>query len=79
MTHINYPLVGDPVYGKQIGIPAKLSDPLKAALKPFRRQALHATALTLTHPVTQETMEWRAPLPDDMAGLLKLLKEDMNE
>ena len=76
MAYIHHPLVGDPVYGSHIGIPAFLSDSLKATLKAFHRQALHAVTLQLSHPLTQKTMEWHAPLPKDMLDLLKSLVED---
>ena len=76
MAHIRYPLVGDPVYGSHIGIPNFLSNTLKTTLKSFRRQALHAATLQLSHPLTQKIMEWNAPLPDDILDLLKSLMED---
>ena len=66
MAHIHYPLVGDPVYGGQ----------LQAALRGFRRQALHAALLGLEHPRSGEYMEWSVPLPEDMQGLLAALKQD---
>ncbi|WP_423063692.1 23S rRNA pseudouridine(1911/1915/1917) synthase RluD [Candidiatus Paracoxiella cheracis] len=78
MAHIHYPLVGDPLYGRK-GIPAKLSEPLKEALQNFKRQALHAAKLTLTHPNTGKEMTWEAPLPKDMAHLLTLLREEPHE
>lgn len=76
MMHIHHPLVGDPVYGSHIGIPAYLSESLKATLKAFHRQALHAVTLQLSHPSSHRRMEWQAPLPKDMANLIKSLEED---
>ncbi|MFW0097503.1 MAG: 23S rRNA pseudouridine(1911/1915/1917) synthase RluD [Coxiella endosymbiont of Haemaphysalis qinghaiensis] len=76
MAHIHHPLVGDPVYGNHIGIPTFLSDSLKVTLKVFHRQALHAVTLQLSHPLTQQTMEWHTPLPKDMLDLLKSLAKD---
>lgn len=76
MAHIHHPLVGDPVYGNHINIPNFLSNSLKAALKSFHRQALHAATLQLSHPLTQKMMEWHAPLPKDILDLLKSLAED---
>lgn len=78
MAHIHHPIVGDPVYGNHIGIPTFLSDSLKAILKVLHRQALHAATLKLSHPLTQQTMEWHAPLPKDMLDLLKSLMKDNN-
>lgn len=79
LAHIHHPLVGDPTYGQHIGIPTKLSPPLKLALQNFKRQALHAATLRLHHPINDEWMEWNAPLPADFMALLSLLREDANE
>lgn len=59
LQSIGFPLVGDAVYGKSH---------LTAV---FPRQALHAEHLGLLHPATGEPSEWHAPLPADMAELLK--------
>jgi 23S rRNA pseudouridine1911/1915/1917 synthase len=63
LQHIRHPIVGDPVYrrGARAGVA-------------FPRQALHAAALELTHPRSGKAMRWSAPLPGDMAGLLRKLR-----
>ena len=38
------------------------------------RQALHAFSLTLTHPVSGETLHLEAPLPADMLAVIAKLK-----
>ncbi len=76
MAHIHYPLVGDPVYGGRLRLPAGGSPALHDALRGFRRQALHARRLGLTHPATGEWLEWEAALPPDMAALLEALRAD---
>ncbi len=76
MAHIRYPLVGDPVYGGRLQIPAKVTPELEAMLRSFRRQALHARKLGLNHPKTGEWLEWRAEPPEDMQELLRVLAED---
>ena len=58
---LGYPLVGDAVYG-----------PVHSPL-PAPRQFLHARALTLLHPATEEKMTFSAPLPDDLTQLLASL------
>jgi 23S rRNA pseudouridine1911/1915/1917 synthase len=40
----------------------------------FKRQALHAIKLGLTHPVTNEHMEWQIELADDMRALLEAMR-----
>jgi 23S rRNA pseudouridine1911/1915/1917 synthase len=76
MSHIRYPLVGDPLYGGRLQIPKACSVPLVNQLKHFRRQALHARRLGFTHPRTGEAVSWEAELPEDMQVLLQVLKED---
>lgn len=76
MTHINYPLVGDQVYGGRFQMPADCSPALADALRNFKRQALHAAKLGLEHPETGEYCEWEQPIPEDMQNLLKHLAEN---
>ncbi|MES2040569.1 MAG: RluA family pseudouridine synthase [Pseudomonadota bacterium] len=58
MLSLGFPLVGDPLYGKQ------------HLARFFNRQALQARKLGLTHPTTGEHVEWEIPLADDFAALL---------
>ena len=41
---------------------------------PFPRQALHAHRLTFRHPSDEREMRFEVPLPDDLAGLIVLLR-----
>ena len=75
LSHIGYPLLGDPMYGGRVRFPKKASEILKESLLGFKRQALHSKKLTLNHPSTGELMSWKAPLPDDMLELLDILSE----
>lgn len=75
LSHIGYPLLGDPMYGGRIRFPKKASEILKESLLGFKRQALHSKKLTLNHPSTGELMSWKSPLPDDMLKLLNILSE----
>ena len=67
LLHLGYPVVGDPLYGKkrQVNVPKDL--------RYFPRQALHAARLKFRHPKTGKTLEFYAPLPDDMARLIENL------
>src|SRR6185295_19642746 len=76
LSHIGYPIVGDPEYGGRRRLPAGASPELVAALEGFRRQALHAARLKLAHPTTGKEMEWEAPLPPDLAHLIGVLEAD---
>ena len=73
LSHIGYPLIGDPIYGGRLRFPKKAKHDLKDALKAFKRQALHSKKLTLKHPDTGESMTWKVDLPDDMKKLLNVL------
>lgn len=79
MTHIRFPLLGDPMYGGRFQMPANCSEQLEKELRSFKRQALHAEKLGLQHPVTDEYMEWVQPMPDDMVRLLAALAENEQE
>ncbi len=76
MAHVRHPVLGDPVYGGRLRVPPGASAELIESLRAFKRQALHAARLGLTHPASGEPLSWEAPLPDDMAELLHLLRND---
>ncbi|MFP4138770.1 MAG: 23S rRNA pseudouridine(1911/1915/1917) synthase RluD [Halomonas sp.] len=76
LAHLRYPLVGDPVYGGRLKLPAGASPTLKEVLRGFPRQALHARKLAFMHPGSGETLSFRAPLPDDLLMLLDFLRDD---
>ncbi len=63
MKFIGHPLVGDPSYGK-----TKEKGPTIAG------QALHAKVLGFVHPRSGETLEFEAPMPQDMEELLAILR-----
>ena len=75
LSHIGYPLLGDPMYGGRVRFPKKANEILKESLLGFKRQALHSKKLTLNHPSTGKLMSWKAPLPDDMVELLAILNK----
>lgn len=76
MAYIRAPLVGDPVYGSRPRFPPAPSEHLRETLQAFRRQALHAARLELSHPETGEPVTFESPLPNDMVALLDALRSD---
>jgi len=66
LESLGLPLLGDPVYRKRI--------PAQAKSLPFERQALHAFALSLQHPASQEIMTWFRLPPQDLMDLLPLVE-----
>lgn len=76
MAHLHYPVVGDPVYGGRLKIPAGASENLKEVLRGFKRQALHALKLSLVHPKTGRRVQWATSVPGDMSELMEALAQD---
>jgi 23S rRNA pseudouridine1911/1915/1917 synthase len=83
LAHIGFPVVGDPVYGGRMrALSAGGGDGaggVNAALRDFRRQALHAQRLRLEHPVSERALSFEAPLPRDLLALLALLRADREQ
>lgn len=68
-----WPIVGDPVYGQPRW--SRVADPeLAAALREFPRQALHAWRLAFPHPLTGAAVRIHAPVPPDVAHLLRMCR-----
>jgi 23S rRNA pseudouridine1911/1915/1917 synthase len=66
MSHIGYPLAGDPMYGwRENAWPESV---------PVPRVMLHAWRLSLPHPISGETLELEAPIPDDFSSVLDHLR-----
>jgi RluA family pseudouridine synthase len=73
------PILNDPFYGNETRL---LLSGLKRGYKGreeekplVARLALHAAALTFTHPLTREPMALAAPLPNDLEVALKYLRK----
>ena len=73
LADLRHPLVGDRLYGNRRKTSATKSLGV-AIVESFPRQALHAEKLILDHPGTGRRMEFVAPLPDDLNGLLSGLR-----
>ncbi|HIP22863.1 MAG TPA: RNA pseudouridine synthase, partial [Rhodobacteraceae bacterium] len=75
MSYVGHALVGDQTYGGKRAIPKDALSPEQAeALRSFHRQALHAATLGFIHPVSGESLRFEAPLPADIADLLRRLE-----
>jgi 23S rRNA pseudouridine1911/1915/1917 synthase len=79
LSHIKYPIVGDPVYGGRFGLPRGATSGLIDTLRVFKRQALHAATLGFDHPRSGERLTLQSPVPADFAQLLGVLREDARD
>lgn len=77
LGHLGHPVVGDPEYGgrkKQLSAGLAERSLAAALLRDLGRQALHAEALQLEHPVTGTPLSFSSPWPDDMVQALQRLR-----
>jgi 23S rRNA pseudouridine1911/1915/1917 synthase len=74
MAYAGHGLVGDQTYGGRRKVAEKALGRGRRLGNGFPRQALHAATLGFDHPVTGERLEFAAPLPADMAGLIEALR-----
>lgn len=76
LAYIGHGLVGDQTYVSRVRVPAGASPLLGDTLRNFRRQALHAAKLGLTHPRTGEEMMFEAAWPEDFTQLVDVLRTE---
>ncbi len=74
LSHVGHPIVADPVYGYRRNWWKKHLPLLNDILPQIKRQMLHAETLGFIHPDSKNFCEFKAPLPMDMAQVLKTLK-----
>jgi 23S rRNA pseudouridine1911/1915/1917 synthase len=70
LAAINHPVLGDKLYGKR-KVPTSVSKPVADKIKGIKSQCLHAISLGFTHPLTKKTMDFEAPYPPDIEGLIE--------
>ena len=75
LSHIGYPIVGDPLYGNRNKFSSGTNEELKSIISSFKRQALHAQALDLVHPSSGKLISFNAEIPEDMETLINQIKE----
>lgn len=79
MSHIGHPLVGDAKYGGRMRLPPKPDPVLLEVLGSFRRQALHAARLELTHPESDRELVYQVDAPADFQRLIAALEQDCRQ
>jgi 23S rRNA pseudouridine1911/1915/1917 synthase len=73
LADLGYPVVGDRVYGRKRRTSAAPAQ-CDAEVARFPRQALHAERLIVKHPRSGQSIDFFAPLPDDLRDLLGYLR-----
>jgi 23S rRNA pseudouridine1911/1915/1917 synthase len=68
MSELGHPIVGDDMYGGKPFVDPESGETIIA------RQALHATVLGFRHPVTEQPMQFTAPLRGDIRALVQALR-----
>ncbi len=63
-AHVGHPILGDQTYSNCKKLPTNL-----------KSQALHALALGLKHPISNQDMLFEAPLPETFANTLSVLRK----
>jgi 23S rRNA pseudouridine1911/1915/1917 synthase len=76
LTGVGCPVLCDRLYGGRAQITrGEISRDASDAEVLLDRQALHARRLKIAHPTTGETVEFVAPLPADIEGVLAALRQ----
>ena len=78
LAYINFPILGDSVYGGRRKFAAGTSETVKKEIQKFPRQALHAEKLEFIHPTSGKSVNYSAKTPKDLTQLIELLK-NLNE
>lgn len=75
LTHLGYPILGDPLYGK---IPRWVAPSIKEAVIRMTdgntRPMLHAFGLKFRHPASGKLEKFTCPLPEDIQNMIDFLK-----
>ncbi len=83
LNHLGHGLIGDPLYGRSTHNRLHqydINEPEETIqfLSDYRQQALHATNIMFTHPISGEVVQYNSPLPERMTLLLSCLNHLQN-
>lgn len=76
---LGHPIARDPLYGGERRLPKGIystarSQEIERLIANLSGQALHAYSLQFNHPVTDESMHFTCPLPDEIEKLIAVLE-----
>jgi len=81
MKHIGHPIFADDKYsgGVQMikSFHTKYTSLLKRTFKVVKRQMLHASVISFTHPFSGKKVQFSVDIPSDMKNLIKLWKDEV--
>ena len=78
LSDMGHSVIGDDLYSKSLSENKYRDSSYKEkirSIKSFSRQALHATKLSLNHPITKKYLDFICPLPKDITQLIDILKK----
>lgn len=75
LSEMNFPLLGDPMYGGRARLKALADPQLVRLAERLPGQALHARLLGFIHPRSGEYLEWTSEPPDDFQAILDYLEK----
>jgi len=74
LAYINFPILGDSIYGGRRKFAAGTSETVKKEILKFPRQALHAEKLEFIHPTSGKKVNYSSKIPKDLEELIEFLK-----
>ena len=74
LAFINFPILGDSVYGGRKKFAAGTTEAEKKEILKFPRQALHAEKLEFIHPTSGKKVNYSSKIPKDLEELIEFLK-----
>ena len=76
LAYIGHPLVGDRTYGAGFMTKVEtLPEEIRAIVKAFERQALHAQKLRFQHPLSGQILQFESDWPADLMNLVKQFRK----
>jgi 23S rRNA pseudouridine1911/1915/1917 synthase len=78
MASIHHPVVGDTLYGapsKIIAAPISNTRKARKEVLELGRNFLHSSELSFTHPASGKLMEFKSPMPQELAAFLDQLRD----
>ena len=78
LAHLGHPVVGDEVYGAgwERGMSGEARPWARQLARRTPRQFLHAAQLAFDHPIIGEPLRFKAPLPEDLATVVRWVHGD---